>query len=285
MESSAKIVQHVTVPRGTALAPGVAFVKTWTVTNDGAAPWGPCCFLVFESGKLMSQAPSIALPSIMPREEINISLELVSPKDGGPVTSTWRLLNGEGLKFGEPLVVEIVVLAQHAEDTNIARDALAALIRVGQQLGLANLPEPFRPPAVDGPSAFPYLEELWHVAKQLEVAVCDRPVAPAAAARSADTDAGTAGEAADADGEVTIHIRFASGGQLMTMRVSPYHTIADIKAALSSQVGAQPGRIVLTPGFTAVSASTRSELAPLDNGLCLADYHITDNTMLDLRIL
>jgi hypothetical protein len=47
---NARFVSDVTVPDNTVLAPGVPFVKTWTLQNNGTCEWEPATVAVFVGG-------------------------------------------------------------------------------------------------------------------------------------------------------------------------------------------------------------------------------------------
>ncbi len=58
---AAEFVDNVTVPPGTAWAPGQSFNKIWRVRNTGTCAWGPEYELVFVSGEAMTAQPVLAV--------------------------------------------------------------------------------------------------------------------------------------------------------------------------------------------------------------------------------
>ncbi|KNC46745.1 uncharacterized protein AMSG_03174 [Thecamonas trahens ATCC 50062] len=276
---SVRVVGDVTVPPGTALAPNVTFIKTWSVVNDGVEVWDRA-FLVFVSGSLLAQSPSIALPAVGAGERINVSLEVQAPETGGRALSSWAFMDAAGRRFGEPLVIDVNVTAAHAHDINAARDALAALIRVGRVLGMPDLPPLEAPPLGDGPSAFPYLEELWAMAKALEA-----HTGADTGANELDDGFSSDGELVDASGDeplFEISVRWRSGNQVFTLSVSASHTVADVKSVVAGQAGLPRESLELAPAFA--GGVPPDGLVLLDASRTLASYGLGSGTVLELLV-
>jgi len=91
----------VTVPDGTVLAPRETFTKTWKFRNVGDCTWTPDYSLVFFTGDQMGGPVSINLPtSVSPREEIDLSVDLIAPTNPGSYRGNWLLKNSAGELFG-----------------------------------------------------------------------------------------------------------------------------------------------------------------------------------------
>ena len=91
----------VTVPDGTVYAPGETFTKTWKLRNVGDCTWTTDYSLVFSTGDQMGGPVSINLPaSVGPREEIDLSVDLVAPAIPGSYRGNWLLKNATGELFG-----------------------------------------------------------------------------------------------------------------------------------------------------------------------------------------
>ena len=264
-----------TVPPGTSVAPGVTFIKTWAISNDGDVPWDRA-FLVFAGGELLAQAPAIALPSVAPGEGVNVSLEVQAPKSGGRAVSQWAFMDAGGAHFGPHLIIDVDVQAAHAHDINAARDTLAALIRVGRAVGLEGLPPLKAPPLADGPSSFPYLEELWSMAKALESHLGVDVV---------DEEAGEVGTMMGGGGGVEedlfeIAIRWRSGNQVFTISVSPAHRVQDVVEVVSRQTGVDSSSLSLAPAFQ--GNVPPDGLVLLDPSATLASIPVTPSSTLEL---
>jgi hypothetical protein len=113
-ELAARFVKHVNVPEYYEFAPGTPFIKTWRFRNEGTAAWPLGCNLVFVSklrGDIMSGPAAVAVPkSVLPGEEIDISVNLTAPNQCGNYAGFWRLTEPSGRKFGQRVRVLIKVV-------------------------------------------------------------------------------------------------------------------------------------------------------------------------------
>ncbi len=98
----AAFIADVTIPDGTAMAGGTAFVKTWRLMNVGTCTWTTSYRLVFDGGDFMGVTSSaVNLPtSVAPGATIDLSLNMVAPLSSGTYFSYWRLRNASGVNFG-----------------------------------------------------------------------------------------------------------------------------------------------------------------------------------------
>jgi hypothetical protein len=104
-------VADVTVPDGTVMGQGQAFVKTWRVRNSGTCDWGAGYELVFVSGAQMGGPTSVTLPAIAAGGEADVSVDLTAPSTYGTHKGTWRMRADDGTPFGVNLSVVVVVPA------------------------------------------------------------------------------------------------------------------------------------------------------------------------------
>jgi uncharacterized repeat protein (TIGR01451 family) len=95
-------VADVTIPDGTSMAGGAAFVKTWRVKNTGTCTWTTSYRLVFAGGDYMGvTASAFILPSsVAPGGTIDLSLNMIAPITPGIYFSHWKLRNASGADFG-----------------------------------------------------------------------------------------------------------------------------------------------------------------------------------------
>jgi len=100
-----KFLKDVTIPDEMDLAPGESFTKIWRLQNAGSCPWGIGYLLYFESGDIMGGPSSLDLTSetVQPGESLDISVDLVAPRETGTYQGFWKLRNvkGEGFGVGE----------------------------------------------------------------------------------------------------------------------------------------------------------------------------------------
>ncbi|MCZ7540832.1 MAG: NBR1-Ig-like domain-containing protein [Anaerolineae bacterium] len=106
----ASYVADVTVPDGTVIKPGAAFVKTWRVRNTGTTTWTPDYTLRFAADDQMGGPDSVPLPrAVKPGEIVELSVRLRAPKEAGRHRSTWKLANAAGKPFEYGQYVEVQV--------------------------------------------------------------------------------------------------------------------------------------------------------------------------------
>ena len=106
----AVFVADVTIPDGTIIAPGAAFVKTWRLQNAGTTTWTTSYFLAYVSGEQMGTITSVPLAqSVAPGSQIDISVDMVAPTNTGTYTSYWKMKNASGQFFNDSVYVMIGV--------------------------------------------------------------------------------------------------------------------------------------------------------------------------------
>jgi hypothetical protein len=100
----------VTIPDGTEMQPGEAFVKTWRLLNSGTTTWTTDYSLAFLGGDQMGGPDAVPLTqSVAPGASVDISVNLVAPQGAGTSRSNWEMRNAAGQFFPTAIYVEIVV--------------------------------------------------------------------------------------------------------------------------------------------------------------------------------
>jgi hypothetical protein len=90
-----------TIPDWTYVAPGTAFVKTWSLKNIGTCTWGSGYSLVFDSGDQMGGPASVPFTaSVPPNALYNFTINLTAPAAGGHYQGNWKLQTPQGVRFG-----------------------------------------------------------------------------------------------------------------------------------------------------------------------------------------
>ena len=106
----AAFVADVTIPDGTVIAPGAAFVKTWRLQNTGTTTWSTSYSLAFNSGEQMGTITSVPLvQSVPPGQQIDVSVDLVAPTNTGTYQGYWKMKNASGQFFNDSVYVMIAV--------------------------------------------------------------------------------------------------------------------------------------------------------------------------------
>ena len=90
-----------TTPDGTALAPGTAFIKTWTLQNSGTCTWTTGYSVENTGGELMGAQASMHLTaSVSPGSQIDIAVPMTAPDTEGDHRGDWMLRSDDGIRFG-----------------------------------------------------------------------------------------------------------------------------------------------------------------------------------------
>jgi hypothetical protein len=110
-----RYVADVTIPDGTTMNPGAAFVKTWRVRNSGTCDWEAGYELALVSGEQMGGPASVSLPAVAAGGETDVSVSLVAPSSYGTHKGTWRVKSSDGTMFGTNLTVVIAVASPATE--------------------------------------------------------------------------------------------------------------------------------------------------------------------------
>jgi hypothetical protein len=91
----------ISVPDGSRFQPGTAFSKTWRLVNAGACSWTKEYAIIWFSGELLGAVREIPFNStIKPGQSVDISVDMVAPRQPGPHQSNWKLRNPGGVLFG-----------------------------------------------------------------------------------------------------------------------------------------------------------------------------------------
>ncbi|KYQ91468.1 ZZ-type zinc finger-containing protein [Tieghemostelium lacteum] len=106
---SARLVSDITIPDGTIVAPNSSFTKIWRLANESKEAWPENSTLTFMQGDRLSDFNDVLVPSAVPGEMIDVSVDLKSPARPGRYTSYWRLNTPEGLSFGQKIWIDIYV--------------------------------------------------------------------------------------------------------------------------------------------------------------------------------
>jgi len=142
----ARHVKDVTIKDGASFLPGVSFVKTWKVRNEGL-DWPQDCRLMFVSrkgGDIMGAPDSVPVEGkVLSGSEVDVSVPMVAPAEPGKYVGYWRFVDPSGKKFGQRLMVSIVVGSSSSsseEERKPANLVLDDLVKQVQGLGFNDKP-------------------------------------------------------------------------------------------------------------------------------------------------
>lgn len=106
---SSTFIGDVTIPDGTAIAPGGPFVKTWAIQNSGTCFWGGGYNAILVGGQALGASSPQPVPSAGPGDVIHISISMAAPTTPGSYNSVWQLRASNGVPFGTKFDAVIVV--------------------------------------------------------------------------------------------------------------------------------------------------------------------------------
>ncbi|KAJ2784928.1 hypothetical protein H4R18_000853 [Coemansia javaensis] len=124
----AVFVEDITVPDGSAVAPGEHFVKIWSVANMGDSEWPQGTTLVHIAGEPMIPGNRKAVPVVVGKryEQVGVAVDLAAPTAPGRYISQWRLMTPDGHYFGSGLWCTIVVEPRAAPPSETSGLCIAA---------------------------------------------------------------------------------------------------------------------------------------------------------------
>jgi hypothetical protein len=102
-------ISDASVPDGTQMTAGQAFVKTWKVKNTGTCVWQKGYQIIYAYGEKMGGLPTALSAEVQPGAEVEISINLTAPAKTGTYGGYWRLANNNGFAFGTVFTVIIAV--------------------------------------------------------------------------------------------------------------------------------------------------------------------------------
>jgi hypothetical protein len=137
----ARFVKHVTVEDGSGFCPSTSFRKTWRFRNEGTIPWPEKSSLICvgkKADQIGAVTKSVVIEkSVLPGEEIDVSVDMMSPSAGGTYTGFWRLSDPSGRKFGPRVRVHIKVVDSSSSDEEVS-NSWGQLLSQLEAMGFTN---------------------------------------------------------------------------------------------------------------------------------------------------
>jgi hypothetical protein len=92
----AQFVADVTIPDGTIMTPGQAFIKKWRLKNIGSCTWTGFT-MTFDSGDSMGGPASKPVSTVNPGQEVDLEVNLTAPSTAGNYRGYWRIITNGGV--------------------------------------------------------------------------------------------------------------------------------------------------------------------------------------------
>ena len=102
-------VQDLTILDGTVLSPGVDIDKQWLVTNSGSCNWDSRYRLKLIGGEALGAPVDQALYPAKAGTQATLRILFSAPLEPGGYQSAWQAYDPDGIAFGDPVYLDIVV--------------------------------------------------------------------------------------------------------------------------------------------------------------------------------
>lgn len=101
--SGGNFLRDITIPDGTVVEPGAAFVKTWEVQNTACMAWDNTFYVAYLSGDRLGPELRAAIPRAVKDQVIRISVNLIAPRQPGSYSAEWALFSQRNSQYPIPL--------------------------------------------------------------------------------------------------------------------------------------------------------------------------------------
>jgi len=104
-------LSDLTVPDGTNIVHGATIDKQWLVQNSGTCHWNVDYRLRYIGGALLDAPEELALYPAKSGTQAILQITFTAPFADGEYESAWQAFDPDGLAFGDPIYMSIVVVA------------------------------------------------------------------------------------------------------------------------------------------------------------------------------
>lgn len=108
-EDKLSFVEDLNYPDGMVVAPSATIEKQWKVKNIGVCNWNDGYKLKFIEGDAMGANPEQSLYPARSDTEFVIKIKFTAPAQPGNYRSIWQAQNPDGMLFGDPIYIDIIV--------------------------------------------------------------------------------------------------------------------------------------------------------------------------------
>jgi hypothetical protein len=102
-------LQDLTIPDGSQVVPGSTLDKQWLVENNGTCNWDHAYRLHLIAGPDLGAPVEQALYPARSGTQAIIRIQFAAPSEAGTYRSAWQAYDPQGIPFGDPIFIEIVV--------------------------------------------------------------------------------------------------------------------------------------------------------------------------------
>jgi hypothetical protein len=109
--SGLRYVEDLSIPDGSAAAPGEALDKRWRVENSGTCNWDEHYSLQHIAGPDLGAGETRALYPARSGVEADLQIIFTAPQEPGAYRSAWQAYDPSGQPFGDTIFIDIIVIA------------------------------------------------------------------------------------------------------------------------------------------------------------------------------
>jgi hypothetical protein len=102
-------VEDLTIPDDTVITFGLVFDKQWLVQNSGTCHWNSDYRLKHIGGGTLGASEEIALYPARAGTQATLQIWFTAPFAEGVYESAWQAVGADGIAFGDPVYIRVVV--------------------------------------------------------------------------------------------------------------------------------------------------------------------------------
>ncbi len=102
-------LDDVTIPDYSIVAPGSTLDKQWLVQNSGSCNWDSRYRLRLVGGDALGASPEQALYPARAGMQAALRIIFTAPLEAGEYFSEWQAFDAQGIPFGDPIYVDVIV--------------------------------------------------------------------------------------------------------------------------------------------------------------------------------
>jgi hypothetical protein len=104
-----QFVSDLTIQDGTVVTAGSAIDKQWLVENSGSCDWDSLYHLQWISGDPLGAEQEQPLYPARAGTQATLRILFTAPADAGEYESSWQAVSPNGILFGDPIYINVVV--------------------------------------------------------------------------------------------------------------------------------------------------------------------------------
>jgi hypothetical protein len=104
-----EFIEDITIPDGTSISVGTTIDKQWLVKNSGTCNWDSTYRLKWLGGDPLGAAQEQILYPARAGTQVTIRITFTTPTTEGTFESAWQAYDPDGIAFGNPIFMEIIV--------------------------------------------------------------------------------------------------------------------------------------------------------------------------------